>query len=425
MDSHTTAHPAWLTARRLRVHGLILAICLWSTYAWILSSPGMLDRHGIVKGADFLHFYTLGSLAREYRGAQLYDMSAQASLMRERMPQVGRMRYVPLYGPQVSLFFSPFSRLPYAWALAGWILLNAAIYALCCYAVWKTCPNLQSEGTLVLILALAYPGFFHLIAWGQSSGLALACFTGAYLALRAQRFFLAGLTLGCLIFKPQLGLATAFVILGAGEWMIALGALLAALAQLSAGWIYYGNAVMRDYFNQLVHVPSMFSELEPRPYQMHSLRSFWAMLIPWTHLAFTLYVVSAVAVLAMALYCWRARATLNLRVPALLIASVLVSPHLTVYDLVILAPAYLLLADWRLANNRPMAAVFGVLLYLAYALPLLGPLSIWTHLQLSVPVLTAILWMIWRVAGSRNEPLVEAVAAGAPVRVTSLDAKLG
>src|SRR5438445_139026 len=55
MDSRNTAHPAWLTSRRLRVHGLILAICLWSTYAWILSSPGLLDRNRIVKGADFLH----------------------------------------------------------------------------------------------------------------------------------------------------------------------------------------------------------------------------------------------------------------------------------------------------------------------------------------------------------------------------------
>ena len=414
MDSHTTAHPPWLTSRRLRVHGLILGVCLWSTYAWILSSPGILDRHGIVKGADFLHFYTLASLAREHRGAQLYDMSAQANLVEERVPQVGRVRFVPLYGPQVSLFFRPFSRLPYAWALAGWLLLNAAIYALCCYAVWKTCPSLQSEAMLVSILALAYPGFFHLIAWGQSSGLALASFTGAYLALRSQRLLLAGLALGCLIFKPQLGLATAFVMVGAGEWMIALGALLAALAQLSVGWIYYGNSVMRDYFYQLVHVPSMFSQLEPRPYQMHSLRSFWAMLIPWAHLAFTLYVVSAVAVLVMALYCWRARAPLNLRFPALLIATVLVSPHLTVYDLVILAPAYLLLADWTIANQRPVAPLFGVLLYLGYALPLLGPLSIWTHLQLSIPVITAILWMIFRVAGSQNESVAEAVAAGAP-----------
>lgn len=411
MDSRNTAHPVWLTPRRLRVHGLILALCLWSTYAWILSSPGLLDRNGIVKGADFLHFYTLGSLAREHRGAQLYDMEAQATLTQERVPQVGRVRFVPLYGPQVSLFFAPFSKLPYPWALFGWLFLNATIYALCCYAVWKTCPNLKSESMLVFILALAYPPFFHLIAWGQSSGLALACFTVAYLALRSQRFFLAGLALGCLVFKPQLGLASAFLILGAGEWTIMLGALLASIAQLSVGWLYYGTPVMRDYFYHLVHVRSVFSQLEPRPYQMHSLRSFWAMLIPWPHLAFAVYVITAVAALGIALYCWRARAPLNLRFGALLIATVLVSPHLTVYDLVILVPAYLLLADWVVADGRPSPRNLGMLLYLGYALPLLGPLSIWTHLQLSLPAMAGILWVIFRIAETRAEAISEPLAA--------------
>jgi hypothetical protein len=411
MDSRNTAHPVWLTSRRLRVHGLILALCLWCTYAWILSSPGLLDRNRIVKGADFLHFYTLGSLAREHRSAQLYDMPAQTALIQQRVPQAGPIRFVPLYGPQVSLFFAPFSKLPYPWALFGWLFLNAAIYALCCYAVWKTCPNLKSESMLVFILALAYPPFFHLIAWGQSSGLALACFTVAYLALRSQRFFLAGLALGCLIFKPQLGLASAFLILGAGEWIIMLGALLASIAQLSVGWLYYGTPVMRDYFYHLVHVRSVFSQLEPRPYQMHSLRSFWAMLIPWPHLAFAVYVITAVAALEIALYCWRARAPLNLRFSALLIATVLVSPHLTVYDLVILVPAYLLLADWVVADGRPSPRNLGMLLYLGYALPLLGPLSIWTHLQLSVPAMAGILWVIFRIAETRAEAISEPLAA--------------
>ena len=411
MSSPTTSHPAWLTSRRLRVHGLILAVCLWSTYAWILSSPGLLDRNHIVKGADFLHFYTLGSLALEHRGPQLYDMPAQTALIQQRVPQVGRVRFVPLYGPQVSLFFAPLSMLPYSQALLVWLLLNAAIYALCCYELWKKCPNLQSESMLVFILALAYPGFFHLIAWGQTSGLALACFTAAYFALRSQRWFLAGLALGCLVFKPQLGLATAFVIVGAGEWMIVLGALLAALAQLSVGWLYYGTSVMQDSFYQLVHVRSVFSQLEPRPYQMHSLRSFWAMLVPWSHLAFALYILTAVAVLAMTLYCWRTRASLNLRFAALLIATVLVSPHLTVYDLVILAPAYLLLADWIVADGGASARNLGMLLYLGYALLLLGPLSIWTHLQLSVPAMAAILWMIFRATESQTEAVSDAMAA--------------
>ena len=76
----------WLTAKRLRAHGLILALCLWSVYLWNKAAPGLLDRAGNLKGTDFLHFYTLGSLALAHRSADLYNMKAQAQLAAERIP---------------------------------------------------------------------------------------------------------------------------------------------------------------------------------------------------------------------------------------------------------------------------------------------------------------------------------------------------
>ena len=112
---------SWLTLKRIRVHGLLLAVCLWTVYAVDMSVPGLLDRNGLVKGTDFLHFYTLGNLALRGRGDLLYNMRAQSELAREWVAQEPNSLYVPLYGPQVSLFFAPFARLPYAWALAAWL----------------------------------------------------------------------------------------------------------------------------------------------------------------------------------------------------------------------------------------------------------------------------------------------------------------
>jgi hypothetical protein len=80
---------------------------------------------------------------------------------------------------------------------------------------------------------------------------------------------------------------------------------------------------------------------------------------------------------------------------------VLVSPHLTVYDLVILAPAFLLLADW--AEGKWFRVPWlGWLLYLTYLLPLTGPAARWTHLQLSVLAMTALLWVIYRNASDET-----------------------
>jgi alpha-1,2-mannosyltransferase len=391
----------WLTAKRIRIHGLLLATCLWSFYAVDMSTPGLLDRNGLVKGTDFLHFYTLGNLALRGRGDLLYDMRAQAELGRELVVQAPDSLYVPLYGPQVSLFFAPLAKLPYGWALTMWLSVNVLIYAFCCHAVWKTCPRLQTCGWAVFILAITFPGFFHLLAWGQTSGLALLCFTLAYLALRRGQNLLAGLAIGSLIFKPQLGLAAAVVFIAAWQWKVVGGALLAAFAQLTAAWMHYGAAVIRTYWHALTHIGDVLPLLEPRLYQTHSLRSFWSLLLPWPHIAFAFYVISALGILVLAVRVWKGGSSLSIHFSALLFATVLVSPHLTVYDLVILAPAFLMLTDWALARReQPLALRVKYLLYFCYPLFLIGPLARTTHLQLSVVVMTGLLWICRQISVS-------------------------
>jgi hypothetical protein len=395
MHNPTPQLRTWLTPRRLRAHGLLVGVVLWSAYAWIFATPGLRDRNGLLKGTDFLHYYTLGLLALEHNGADLYNMEAESALALQRVPDAGHLVYVPLYGPQVSLLFAPFAILPYAWALTFWLALSTALYLLCCYAIWKTCPTLQSLPGTTLILAVSCPAFVHLIVWGQNSALALVCFTLAYLALRSQKSFLAGLALGCLIFKPQLALAAAVVFLLTRQWRVIVGMIGTATAQLLVGHLYYGSATMMDYAYHLWQVGSIYRLLEPRPYHIHSLRAFWAMLIPWPAVAFAFYVTTAMIVLGLTVRCWKSPAPLSLRYSLLLLATVLVSPHLTVYDLVILAPAFLLLADWARAHcEQWQAPILGILLYLCYALPLTAPLTQWTHLQLSVPAMAVLLWVV-------------------------------
>jgi hypothetical protein len=389
-----------LTVRRLRVHGLLLAACLWSIYAFDVSTPGLLDRNGLVKGTDFVHFYVLGSLAREHRGSTLYNTLLQSEIAREIVPGAQPLYYVALYGPQVSVFFAPFARFSYGTAFILWSLFNAIVYGVCCVAIWRVCPRLRDHGPTVFILAIAYPAFFHLIAWGQTSAPALLFFTLAYLALRADREFLAGLAIGLLVYKPQLGIAGAILFLFSKQWRLVAGAVISGAAELSVGWLYYGTAVMREYWNVLRHFQQVLPNLEPRAYVVHCLRAFWAMLVPVPTFAALLYILSAVIVISASVLIWRSRAPLALRYSALLIATVLVAPHLTIYDLVILVPAFLLLADLALQESAPTSV--PILLYLCYALPLIGPLSRYTHVQLSVVAFAALLYWIWNSAKLRG-----------------------
>jgi alpha-1,2-mannosyltransferase len=388
---------SWVTSRRIRVHGLLLLACLWSLYAWDISAPGLRDRNGLLKGTDFLHFYALGSLALAHRGADLYNMQVQAVLIRQRVPAAAGIDYLPLYPPQVSIFFAPLSRLSYAWALALWLAISGTIYALCCFALWRSCPNLRRYAGTTFILTAAYPAFFHLIAWGQTSALALACVTLGYFALKNEREFLTGIALGCLIFKPQLGIAAAAIFLSTRAWRVIAGAMVSAFAQLALAWFYYGPAPLREWVRMLSHVSEALPLFEPKLYQTHSLRTFWLMLLPWPRMALALYVFSAVLVLALTIACWRKKRSFAVRYSSLLFATVLVSPHLTVYDLVILAPAFFLLSDGiAQAPNASTLSPLKALLYLTYAFPLLGPSALWTHVQLSVIAMTAMLFVLWK-----------------------------
>jgi hypothetical protein len=84
---------------------------------------------------------------------------------------------------------------------------------------------------------------------------------------------------------------------------------------------------------------------------------------------------------------------------------VLVSPHLTVYDLVILAPAFILLADWLQVQALTLSTRgLGTLLYLVYALPLIGPFTRFTHVQLSVIAMAATVVFLWQIGREGAPP---------------------
>ena len=132
----------------------------------------------------------------------------------------------------------------------------------------------------------------------------------------------------------------------------------AACIELAAAWMYYGTEVMRTYFHSLMHLREVLPLLEPRLYQTHSLRSFWSLLLPWPRVVLALYTCSP----HWASWSWQfnpggGRRRWQLAFSALLLATVLVSPHLTVYDLVILAPAFLLLGNWALAHRERQFAL--------------------------------------------------------------------
>lgn len=399
-----TSFLKWLTPRRLRAQAIVLAICLWGVCAVDFATPGLFDRAGNIKFQDFLPVYISAKLVSQHRSIEIYDPKVQAEELNKIIGQPTRVVIPYLYGPQVGLLFVPLARFSFPVAALLWATTSVLIYFGCVCAIWKRCPGLSSRlpsDRVLMVAALAFPPLFHTFMRGQISSLILACFTAAFLALRAGRACLAGIALGFLILKPQFLVAIPVILLLAGAWKTLLGLLLSSSAQVGLARLNFGAAVTHDYFD-LFRYPAQWinaAELKLAPIQMHSLRSFWILLMPSSTIALLLYVLSSMLVMGITVAIWRSRSPIALRFSAITLAAILVDPHLFVYDLLVLAPVVLLLVDWTFAGpqyaSTPRLLLFS---YLAFVLPLFGPLSLWTHLQISVLVFVGLLWTLRRSA---------------------------
>jgi alpha-1,2-mannosyltransferase len=391
----------WLTPKRVRAHAMTLVVCLWGVCAVDYATPGSFDRAGNIKFQDFLQFPISAWLISQNRASELYNDQVLAQQIRRTIGHDTTVRLQYFYGPQVALPFIPLLHFSFLAQAEIWIGLSLLMYFGCVYVLWMRCAGLRPYGRTVAIAAIAYPPLFHFLVRGQISAVILVGVTAAYFALEARRDVLAGIALGFLIFKPQFLVAIPLILLLARGWLTLAGLGLSATAQLGFTYLYFGRAVMRSYISMLLHsarVPGS-TELSLSPLQMHSLYNFWEILIPWRTGVWAVYVVSSVVVVGIAVAVWKSSSALSVRFSALVLAAVLVNPHIYVYDLLALGGPLLLLADWVVTNAmRSLAPAVSSLLYLTFILPLFGPVSRWTHLQLSVPAFAALLVILWRVS---------------------------
>jgi hypothetical protein len=388
--------------RRLLMFGLAAAVAYWGAYAYRMAVPGLYDRGGVFKGADYEHFYVLGHVALRHQPELLYDEQAQFAMGRELFgPRRDTGFGTPAYGPQMSVVFAPLARVPYITSLVAWWVVTAGIYLTGLWWLLREAPAVRSRaGAPVLwTLALAFPGFQAAITWGQITAIGLLCFLVATWALRAHRRWIFGFALGGLFYKPPLGLVAAVVLVARREWAAVCGALVSCLAQLAVGIWYYGDwHVVQEYAAALTRLARDAHAIEPVPEQMHSLRAFWILLLGRTQPALWLYAASAVALTAGVVRLWRPRQFHPLAWSALVVASVLVSPHVTIYDLIVLLPVFILVSDWTLTHaDSVYVRPLSLLLSGIFVAPFLGAsVTSLVRVQLSVVLMVGLVIVLAR-----------------------------
>ena len=94
---------------------------------------------------------------------------------------------------------------------------------------------------------------------------------------------------------------------------------------------------------------------------------------------------------------WRRTTSVELRFGLVVLLTVLASPHLLSYDLVLLTIPLIVLADWIVRTpDHPLRQTIALLLVPLYFAPLSSNLARVIHVQLSVVVMVALAWSLYR-----------------------------
>jgi hypothetical protein len=322
----------WLTAARMRGYSLILlGLALLVFAGWIAVSDRLIDRNGRPIGTDFSNVYAAGSLTWQGRSADAYVPSLQHAAEKA----VFDGREVPFYGWHYPPFFFAVAVLvaavPYGWALAVWLAASFTAYLTAIRAILP-----RHETVLV---AAAFPAVFVNVGHGQNGFLTAALLGGA-LHWLDRRPWLAGVLIGLLAYKPQFGVLIPIALLAGGRWR-SIGAAAATVAALAAiSFALLGGGVWQAFADSMNFTQTVVLEQGGTGWQ--KIQSVFSAVRSWGASVPVAYSVqgSLLAMLAATLaWLWHSNAAFELKAAALALGSLLATPYVLDYDLVVLAVA--------------------------------------------------------------------------------------
>ncbi len=236
-----------------------------------------------------------------------------------------------LYPPGYMFLVAPFGAMPYAVAYLTMTLLSITAVALAAR------PFVGEAKPVWAAMALA-PAYMPALIIGQNSLIWLAVLLAALAAMRSRRAVLAGVIIGCLTLKPQLGLLIPIALLAAGQWRTIFAAAattvaLAVLPTLVVGPEYW-PALAERIGQQADRMMELVNELVMTvgPFYLATflgLATPVALMLQW--------VITTVAALSVFLF-WRTdRISFDAKVAFLLIAILLSAPYLWYYEAAMMA----------------------------------------------------------------------------------------
>jgi alpha-1,2-mannosyltransferase len=337
----------WLTAERARGYSLILlGFYGIAIVGWIALSHGLVDRNGKPIGTDFASFYAAGSLVLDGRAGDVYDMATHYA-REQQLFGAATPYYGWLYPPMFLLVAAPLALLPYPLALAAWQGGTFALYLGVIAAILR---RPRREGGPIahfwLPITAAFPAVFVNLGHGQNGFLTAGLFGAAVVAL-PQRPILSGILFGLLAYKPQFALLIPFALLAAGQWRTTIAAGITVIALAGAISLAFGPELWWSFAASTETSRNLL--LEQGDAGFEKLQSVFAAVRMWgggISFAYMVQAAASAAAVCSVAWIWRLSGNPELKAALLMVATLLASPHVLDYDLMLVAPtiAFLVIA---------------------------------------------------------------------------------
>ncbi len=293
-----------------------------------LQGSWLVQPDGSGRPADFVNVWAAGRLVLEGHPAAAYDWGIH-KLMEEA--SVGH-RFTGYFGwhyPPPFLFVAAaLASFPYVSAYVGWAFLTFPIYL----AVVRGIVG----DRIGYLLAAAFPGVLSNFVVGQNGFLTASLLGGTLLFMR-PRPILAGCLLGLLTYKPHLGLLFPFVLAAAGHWRVFFTAAAVATLMAALSWLAF-DGVWPAFYHSIAQTSQAFlTEGSADWSKLQTIFGLARTLGASEALAWALQLaVGIAAALAIALM-WRRPFSYEVKAAALATGTMLTTPYLYTYDLVVLA----------------------------------------------------------------------------------------
>jgi hypothetical protein len=219
-------------ARAFAILGAFFLVASAGVYLWKLDGGLPFPRDGstLVVGRDFLNFWMYGRAAMLPDPGRWYD----AALYQEALTGLLGAGYPGQnwsYPPSVMLVAAPFGFLGYLQALALWTVFGLAAF----FVVARR----HFTDPLLLAAILFSPAAIFCVISGQSSLVTAAILIGIF-ALLDRRPVLAGVLIGLLTIKPQLGLLFPVMLIASDRRRAFFAATVTALWLFTISAVWFG-----------------------------------------------------------------------------------------------------------------------------------------------------------------------------------------